>query len=462
MKRTLFVVGSLVGMLAMADYDYLKRGYNPGSRSEVESIIRSSLGSDTSRADAIRKQIDELSNTITKNREEKKERKLLLEKVGTNETLSLLNSLPNALLKKRIDDKRAENEEIAKRANGLNRQSAVNPADLNNGLIEENCRAGVDLSAGKLSADETSKFNYFKSEVSKFVDRDDEKLEKAADEAAQKAEEALQKALSGEKKYDDNKDAQVAYLSDEARISGLKKANKKEDEKTKWWIGSIVKSIGGARKKLRELNKSDRKMAELAGFAADDMLSKVTRVRQEQVDIAIRLRDKCLKEADRLGRNNPIGQNTLFNSAFEAMRLWNASYATGGFLTMIQSVSSRLSCPDVSTDVQTNWDAVISAAEAARGATDPRTLLTSLSAVGDAAIAAQSQMGSRLSPLIDKLNYACRNRQNVEKLVATLSSQTNSQNNGQPSTGQGQSRTGATPTRIGVSTSPTHNLLGKK
>ena len=426
MKRIQWlVVGSLVGVCVVADdFDYLAKGYNPSNRTQVENLLKSSLGAEGTDAEKMRAQIEALSESITKNKKERATRKKLLDKVAQNEKLSFIASLPPALVKKRIDKRIAENESIGKKANSLNRQGAVNSAEMNNGLIEESCQGDIDLSSGKLSAEETSKFDYFKGEVNKFLDGDDEKLEKAADEAAIRAEAALQKALAGSGRQSVDKDsAQIAYLSDDMRIEKLKKSLDKEEKTSKSWISAIVKSIGAARKKLRELNKHDRKMSELAGYSADDMLQKVQRVKQEQVDTAVKLRKKCLEQADLLGRNNPLGQNNLLNSAFETMRQWNATYANGEFMTMVQGVSSSLTCPDVTADVESNWNQVIAAAEKARGATDPRTLVSSLSKVGDAAIAAQSQMGKKLAPLLEKLNFACRNRKNVEKFVSALSSQ---------------------------------------
>ncbi len=426
MKRLdMFLISSLVTVVGFGASSY--NSNDSAAYNRVESLIKSQAGGSDALISSFREKARAISDKFTKNAEVKKLRNDLLDSQEENEKLASIPPIIATLEKKRVDEEVKRNDAVRKSANSLDRQSSVS-ANLSNGDLEESCRKGVDLGSLKVSADDVSRNTYTRTEMKKLARDEQEKLETAQDEASVKAAKALKElgkrseGSSGRSDSYGDKEPQVKYLDDNARIEALKKSITAEEKERDWRWEKIFDSMTQSTDKNRKDSRKQDDTSELSGFAAADVLSRVNRVMQLGVDAAKALRNNCVKEADILGRDNPFAQNTLFNSAYETMRQWNASYANGGFLSMIQSVSTGLTCPDVSGDLNALWSPVIAAAETLKGATDALVLGQSFVALNDAVTTAQAQVEAKLVPIKDSCNFAARNRRKVEQFVASISS----------------------------------------
>ena len=414
-------------------------------------------GSSTSKT---RETVEAVGEQITKNKELKKERNKLLDLVGQYDQLALVPTTINGIYKQRVDQEIDKNDAIDKTAKNLNRQSAVD-GNFNNSQLEKGCETRVNFSGTKFSAEQTTQFNLLKSLVSDVTATRDEKLQKENQalfaKAAAKFEDLINKDDAKYSKNYSDEGAQTLYTDDAAQISAVKKDVAKQEKKNKNVIGSIIKTISEVAKKTADLNKNSREASEIADQAATDMFNKVAKVRQEQSDAAVQLRKNCLKMANVLGRGaNAFAPNTLLGSASELMKGWAPTYAASTeFVNMIQGVSAGLTCPDVTADVEGNWTPVLSAIETMRGATDLAVLANTAVAVADSAQAAQTQMLSKVQPIIDGCNFASRNRDAVESFVSNLNSQLQQQGG---ATGSGSA--GAVPrTTRGRSGTPNASAL---
>ncbi|MBI1861618.1 MAG: hypothetical protein HYR96_11940 [Deltaproteobacteria bacterium] len=428
MKRTLVIVGSLVSLAASAEnFNFLGQGYNPtasgiaGIKALLEKVKANPNKTDSGLSDTAR-QIEEIS-ALLKEKEQKDEladeRKSLLDKKDWNSQLSGFALAPNLKVREEIERKKADNEDILDTTATVNRPSAVNMSIMNNGNLENACTPNVDLATASSATAVTTQLNTMKAEIPKFLDREEEKVEKIEAENFAKAAEKLV-ALTTPDKSDKKLDEKLAGVDPVTGKEIVKKAQDDEDKKSDSLVQEIIAAVAESAKTLRDLKKSDRKMAEIAGATAEEMTNKVQVAMNAQLTAAQQLRKNCMKEANLLGQASNGNPTSLLGSAVDAMRQWAPSYANGGFLAMINGVAAGLTCPDISASIAQTWQPVLNSVEALRGATDPSTLASASLNVVEAAQANQAAIGPKFQPLIDRCNFAGRNRQKVEQFVASM------------------------------------------